>query len=301
MTSESSHLPFNFCGLERPLSDYDDARFVVLPVPFEGTVSYQKGTARGPDALIDASRNLETYDEMLGFEVASLGIHTMEAVTETDSVETMLAEVHRIAADVLADKKLLVTVGGEHSISSAPARAAKEVFDDLSVLQLDAHADLRDAYDGTPWSHACVMRRCLEFAPVTQVGIRSLSAGEAALLKTEPHVTTFFAHEVRAAGLRPMHDEILSTLTDEVYLTIDIDVFDPSCVPGTGTPEPGGLFWDEVVGFLRALTREKQVVAFDLTELMPLPGNAASDFLAAKLVYRTMGLIAEAARWIGTT
>ena len=298
MEPPARELPFNFGGLERPLADYDAARFVVLPVPYEGTVTYQKGTARAPHAVIDASRNMELYDEGLGFETCELGIHTLEPIEAADEPEDVAGEVRRVVTQLLADKKVVAMIGGEHSITFGAVGAAKESFDDLSVVQLDAHADLRDAYDGSRYSHACVMRRCLEVAPVTQVGIRSLSKAEAELLKTEPNVTTYFAHEIREAGLARMHEEILSTLTDHVYLTIDVDAFDPAAVPGTGTPEPGGLSWEEVTGFIRVLAGEKEIVAFDVVEVTPMAGSVVSEFLAAKLIYRTMGCIAEAAGWL---
>jgi len=296
--SASSSLPFNFGGLSRERSDYASARFVVLSVPYEGTVTYQKGTARGPHAIIDASRNMELYDEELAFETATVGIHTLEPLELPEAPERAAAEVERVMTRLLSDKKLACLLGGEHSITFGAVRAAKSSSDSLSVLQLDAHADLRDEYDGTRYSHACVMKRCLEVAPVTQVGIRSLSKEEAELLKTESNVTTYFAHDLRSAGLAGLEREILSTLTDQVYLSIDIDVFDPAYVPGTGTPEPGGLSWEDVTGLVRALAREKQIVAFDLVEVMPVEGSVVSEFLAAKLAYRTMGYIAQSAGWL---
>ena len=296
--SAPTPLPFNFCGLGRDQSDYASARFVVLSVPYEGTVTYQKGTAAGPHAIIDASRHLERFDEELSFETSTLGIHTLEPLELPETPEQVVAEVERVTGQLLADKKLVCLLGGEHSVTVGAVRAAKKSFDGLSVLQLDAHADLRDEFDGTSYSHACVMKRCLEVAPVTQVGIRSLSKGEADLLKTESNVTTYFAHDLRSAGCASFARDILSTLTDEVYLTIDIDVFDPAYVPGTGTPEPGGLTWEDVTGLIRSLAREKQIVAFDVVEVMPIPGTAASEILAAKLAYRTMGYIAGAANWL---
>lgn len=295
----ASEPPFNFGALEPPRSDYGSAHFVVLPVPYERTTTYQKGTAGGPRAVIDASRNMELYDEVLGFECADAGIHTLDALVATGAPEVAAAEVRRTVTRLLADKKVVAMAGGEHSITSGAAAACKESFDDLCIVQLDAHADLREEYEGSRHGHACVMRRCLEIAPVTQVGVRSLSKEEAEFLKTESNVTTYFAHELRAAGLARMHRDILSTLTDRVYLTIDIDVFDPAYAPGTGTPEPGGLSWEEVTGFVRELAREKQVVAFDVVEVMPIAGSVVSEFLAAKLIYRTMGSIAQAAGWAG--
>lgn len=289
--------PFNFCGLPKSLADYAAARFVVLPVPYEGTVSYQKGTARGPQAVIDASRYLEVYDEELKSETSRVGIHTAEPLEVKPRPDETSKEVERAAGEFLGDGKVGCLVGGEHSITVGAVAACKRKFSDLCVLQLDAHADLREEYGGTRFSHACVMRRCLEIAPVTQVGIRSLSRPEAELLESDPNVTTYFAHDLRATGLASRHDEILSTLTDEVYLTIDIDVFDPAFVPGTGTPEPGGLDWTEVIGLIRALSIKKQIVSFDVVEVLPIPGSVVSEFLAAKLIYRTMGYIAASAGW----
>ena len=298
MDTPSRDLPINFCGLTPPGCDYETAKFVVLPVPYEGTVSYQAGTAKGPHAILDASRYVERYDEVLRVVPADLGIHTLEPLEVAAACDFVSAEVARVTEHLLADKKVLVMLGGEHSISVGAVQAFKKNYDELCVLQLDAHADLRDTYGGKRCSHATVMRRCLEVAPVTQVGIRSLSKEEADLLETEAKVTTYFAHELRSQGLANLTDEILSTLTDEVYLTIDIDVFDPAFVPGTGTPEPGGLDWNEVTTFLRALAGKKQIVGFDIVEVAPHPGTVISEFLAAKLAYRMMGCIAEAAGWL---
>jgi agmatinase len=300
MDIPSRDLPINFCGLTPPGCDYDAARFVVLPAPYEGTVTYQKGTAAGPRAVLDASRYVERYDEVLRVVTADLGIHTLEPLEVQPACEAMTAEVERVAAQVLADKKVFCMIGGEHSLTLGAVKAFKKTYDEMCVLQLDAHADLRDTYGGEKFSHATVMRRCLEVAPLTQVGIRSLSKEEAGLLETDPNVTTYFAHDLRERGLAATTGEILSTLTDEVYLTIDIDVFDPAFVPGTGTPEPGGLDWYDVASFLRALSAQKQIVGFDIVEVMPQSGTAVSEFLAAKLAYRTMGCIAEAAGWLKT-
>ena len=233
--------PFNFGGLLPPLADYETARFVVLPVPFEGTVTYLKGAAKGPQAVIEASRHMELYDEVLAAVIADAGIHTLEPLEVQPTSEQESLEVGRVAAQLIADKKVMAMIGGEHSITYGAVAAFKKNFDDLCVVQLDAHADLR------------------------------------------------------AKGLAAVQAEILSTLTDEVYLTMDIDVFDPAFVPGTGTPEPGGLTWDEVTAFVRTLAGAKQIVGFDVVEVAPIPGSVCSEFLAARLAYRTMGCIAEAA------
>ncbi len=298
MDVPSRDLPINFCGLTPPGCDYETARFVVLPVPYEETVTYQKGTSQGPHAILDASRYVERYDEVLRAVAAECGIHTLEPLDAQPTSEQEAAEVARVAAQVLTDKKVLCMLGGEHSVTFGAVSAFKKTYDEMCVLQFDAHADLRDAYAGERYSHASVMRRCLEVAPVTQVGIRSMSKEEADLIATAANVTTYLAHELRSQGIANLTDEILSTLTDEVYLTIDIDVFDPAYVPGTGTPEPGGLDWNEVTGFIRALSAKKQIVGFDIVEVSPQSGTVISEFLAAKLAYRTMGCIAEAAGWL---
>jgi len=287
-------VPFNFGGLaDEPLCAYDRARCVVLPVPYEGTVTYRTGAAGGPSALIDASRNMELFDDQLRCEPASIGIHTLpEPLLPSDPGEVVrLVEVE--VAKLLADGKLPVVLGGEHSISIGAAAAAAKRFPALSVLQIDAHADLRDTYRGSRYSHACAGARISELAPLVQVAIRSLSAEEFPRAGSPP-VTTFFA--------RDWHDgripDLVAALSDEVYVTIDLDGLDPSIMPGTGTPEPGGLSWRDATALLARVAAARRVVGFDVVELAPIPGSVASEFTAARLVYRFLGCIARARGWL---
>ena len=291
----ANDLPFNFGGLEQAFSAYDTSPVVILPVPYEGTTTYKKGTCKGPAALIDASRNMELFDEVLGFETFHVGIHTHEEIPPAPSPEAMTSQLIEQVGEHLADGKFVVALGGEHSITLGPVQAHAHAKTGLSILQLDAHADLRDTYQGTQYGHGCVMRRCVPFGPITQVGVRSLSVEESEFLEEVPTVTTFYAHELQ--DLAAQQKEIVSTLSDEVYITIDLDVFDPAIMSATGTPEPGGLGWYEVTSLLARVIEEKNVVGFDVVELMPTPGLHACDFLAAKLVYRLLGNLVAPKGW----
>jgi agmatinase len=286
--TESSALPFVFGGLEPHQSSFENSRVLIWPVPFEKTVSYGRGTGEGPAAIIDASRNMELYDEEIGGETAAIGIHTLPSADADHEPEEMMAALQQEARRLLATGKFLCMLGGEHSISAPVVRAFREALPSLSVLQIDAHADLRDSYDGTRHSHASTMRRVLEVCPAVQVGIRSLSAEEARAI---PHLPTqiFYAKDI--TGKTDWVDRAVDSLTDDVYLTIDIDGLDPSLVPSTGTPEPGGLMWNEVLTLLRTLAAKRNVVGMDLVELCGSAGNNASSFLAAKLIYKTLGYI----------
>lgn len=287
----------NFLGIEPAFSAYPQARAAVLPVPFEATTTYVQGTSRGPEAIINASHNVELYDEELGRETYRLGIATLEPVEVADVPFERAAE--RIAAAarrVIADGKLLVSLGGEHSITPPLVDACASVAGRLSVLQLDAHSDLRDSYGGTPHSHACAMRRVTERHPAVQVGIRSLCVEEADLLRAGGH-HVFFAHQMAAepsTSLGPgpsWMDHALALLGEKVYLTIDLDYFDPSLIPAVGTPEPGGPGWYDTLRFLRRVASARRIVAMDIVELCPIEGQVVSDFTAAKLIYRLMGYV----------
>ena len=286
-----------FLGLSPAHSDYGSARAVVLPVPFEATTSYVQGTRRGPQAIIDASHQVELYDEELGRETYRVGIATLDAL-DVEGVPFVQA-AERIAAagrQALADGKLLVSLGGEHAITPPLVDACAEVCGPLTVLQLDAHADLRDTYDGTPHSHACVMRRIRERHPAVQVGIRALCQDDADLIR-ERGYPVLFAHKMAAepsTSLGPgpgWMDRALGLLRGNVYLTIDLDAFDPSVIPAVGTPEPGGMGWYETLRFLRRVAAQCRIVAMDVVELCPIEGQVASDFAAAKLAYRLMGYV----------
>ncbi len=284
-------LPDNFAQLPDAYSTYETSRVAVLPVPFERTVSYGRGTAGGPRAIVRASQFVETYDQELASEPFLQGIATLEPFAlPSEEIAEALAEVEAEARRHMQAGKFVVTLGGEHSLSVAPIRAARTVFGgDLGVVQFDAHADLRDEYEGTPWSHACIMRRVLELGlPTLAVGIRSLSTPEAQLV-TERELPVIWGHELERAAER--FAPLLDRLPERVYLTFDIDYFDPSLVPATGTPEPGGGAWYPTVGLLRELFRRKTVVAMDVVELAPLAEQPVSDFVAAKLIYKCLGYL----------
>jgi N1-aminopropylagmatine ureohydrolase len=285
-SSEDSHAGFG--GLDFALSSFENSRVLIWPVPFEKTVTYGRGTGEGPAAIIDASCNMELYDEEIGGETARIGIHTLPALDTDREPAEMMAALHREAGELLKTGKFLCMLGGEHSISAPVVRALKKKFPRLSVLQIDAHADLREQYGGTPHSHASAMRRVLEVCPAVQVGIRSLSAEEARIIPDLP-TRVFYAKDI--VGRTGWFDDAVDSLSEDVYLTIDIDGLDPSLVPATGTPEPGGLGWYETLTLLRTLALKRNVVGMDLVELCRTPSSNASSFLAAKLIYKTLGYV----------
>ncbi len=277
----------NFGGLEESFTLYADAEFVVVPVPYDLTSTYQPGSRRGPGAIIDASCNMELYDEELGRETYKAGIHTLPSVEIDAAGPAGMVESVRLAiADIVADGKIPVMLGGEHSISFGAVQAVKEVYPDLTVLQLDAHADLRNSYQRTPFSHASVARRISEICPLVQAGIRSYSPEEAEFMKTSS-VRTYTSEFIRTNP--SWLEEICAHLKGDVYITLDIDALDPSIMPATGTPEPGGMLWHDVLALLRETAKRSTIRGFDVVELAPIPGMIAPDFLAAKLVYRMMG------------
>lgn len=271
-------------------ADWKTAGLVVLPVPYEATTSWKPGTRRGPEAVLEASRYLELYDEELDAEPHLGGVVTLPSLQLTGTGPGPAVAELRSACEALlefTDGGFVVTVGGEHSISSAPALAWLDRLDgDLSILQLDAHSDLRDSYGGTPWSHACVMRRILEHTPeIVAVGVRSMTSEERAVVR-ERSITTVFAEELRRDG---WVEKAVSALGPNVYVTFDVDFFDPAIVPATGTPEPGGADWWQALDLLRAVFRERNVVGADVVELAPREGQEASATVAAKVVYKMMG------------
>jgi len=278
----------NFAGLSPPFSNLSRARAVIIPVPYDGTTEWHSGTRHGPQAIIEASQYLELYDPEIEREIHKVGIHTLPPVEPSlNSPERMIDRVYRVTSRVLWREKLPVMLGGEHSLSLGVVQALRERFHDICVLQLDAHADLRDEYLGTKYSHACVMRRICELCPIVQVGIRSLSLGEKQFLdKNKMHP---FYFSVQSSDLAP--ENIAGMLSDNVYITIDLDVFDPAIMPAVGTPEPGGMQWQEVLGLLRYVTHHKTVIGFDVVELCPEGGNHSCAFLAAKLIYKLIGYI----------
>jgi agmatinase len=289
MKKEKFTIPHNFGALPFKHSQHDKARAVIIPFPYEQTVSYKTGTKDGPRAIIEASKNLELYDEELDSDIFKMGIHTLDEIEPSlGNPEEMLGEIFSIVLSEIKEGKFTVILGGEHSLTAPCVRAHKEKYKNLSVLQLDAHADLRDSYLGSKYSHASVMRRVLVDTPLVQAGIRSLSREEIDFVRKEQR-KIYFAKEFVTD--RNSWEKIISALTEEVYLTLDLDVLDPSIMPSVGTPEPGGMGWYDVLEFLFLLSKEKKIVGFDVVELSPIPGNIAPDFLAAKLVYKLLGYI----------
>lgn len=278
-----------YAGLPDPYGDEAHSRIIILPVPFDGTTTYQKGTDKGPAAIIEASRNMELYDIETDSEVYLKGIHTDRPVREKTS-EKMLQQAYDRAKKWIGKNKFVMTVGGEHSISYASIRAHAEHYGALTVLQLDAHADLQPAYEGNPWSHASVMARVKEIPGVSKivsVGIRSMSHEEK---RYADSARTFFAHELEG----PWIDRVLEAIDGLVYITFDLDVFDSSLMPSTGTPEPGGIDWNQAMRLLRRVAEEKNIVGCDVVELCPNPYNVAPDYLAAKLIYKLLSYRFEA-------
>ena len=291
--SESAQLPENFGGIaEEEFSSFERSRILVWPVSYEGTVSYGTGTGLGAQAVIEASRNMELYDEETDAEVYKLGIHTLDESASVDPPENMMESLYERARELVATGKFITMIGGEHSVSAPVIRAHAEAYENISVLQIDAHADLRDTYDGTKHSHASIMARVVRDMriPSVQCGIRSISAEEARALDTLP-TRIFWAKDI--AGKTDWWDEAVDGLTENVYLTVDIDGLDPSLVAQTGTPEPGGLGWYETIGLIRTLARRKRVVGMDLTEYSYVEGFDASAFLCAKLIYKSLAFIFE--------
>ena len=286
-----SDSPVNFGGLPPEQTDRAAARFLVLPVPHEETVTYGGGTGKGPAAVIDASRQVELWDEELLRETCDAGIHTLaEFRPPRLKGEKYVRALADHAGQLIQEGKTLVSLGGEHSITPALVEGVKRKYPKLSVFQIDAHADLREEYEGSKWSHACAMKRVLDQGcRLAQAGVRNYSKGEVPFLD-RGLVATSPAHLTRTpAEIRRAVERFLSHLTDDVYITVDIDGLDPSLVPGTGTPEPGGLGWYETLDYLRPIFAQKNVVAFDVVEVAPIEGSNVSQFVAAKLVYRMMG------------
>ena len=283
-------IPDNFLGLPPQYADPKKARYAVLPLPYDGTVSFQTGTRNGPRAIISASQQVELFDEEYAKEFTAAGVMTCEPVApEMAGPKEMHESVYQAAKQVVAKRKFLIALGGEHSLTSGLVRAVKEKHKKLSVLQIDAHADLREEYEGTPYSHASVMRRVVEMGvPVVAVGIRNYSLEEHKFMK-KAGIEPISVRELRMNV--DWIQEVMERLTDNVYVTIDIDGFDPAYAPGTGTPEPGGMDWFQVTDLLRATAMFKNIVAADVVEVLPLPGNAQTEFLAAKLIYKLIAHI----------
>jgi agmatinase len=280
----------NFGGIY-PAHSLRDALFVVVPVPYDLTSTYQPGSRRGPVAIIEASTNMELYDEELKKETYLAGIHTTLPLTiDARGPKNMINAVRKKIAKVSVQNKIPVMLGGEHSISLGAVQALKEKYPKLKVLQLDAHADLRESYQESPYSHASVARRISEICPLIQVGIRSMSKEESDFLP-QSKVKSYSADF--ALENKDWCETICKDLSGDLFVTIDLDVFDPSIMPSTGTPEPGGLYWRNVLRLLELVSRSCKIRGFDVVELAPISGIVAPDFMAAKLIYRLMGYITK--------
>ncbi len=280
----------NFGGIY-PAHSLREATFVVVPVPYDLTSTYQPGSRRGPTAIIEASTNMELYDEELKKETYLAGIHTTLPVEiDARGPKNMVNAVRKKISKIVALDKIPVMLGGEHSITFGAVQAVQEKYPKLSVLQLDAHADLRESYQGSAYSHASVARRISEICPLVQVGIRSMSKEEGDFLpksKVKSYSADFVAEH------KDWCESVCKNLKGDVFVTIDLDVFDPSIMPATGTPEPGGLFWRDVLCLLRRVASSCTIRGFDIVELAPIPGNIGPDFMTAKLIYRLMGYMTK--------
>jgi agmatinase len=282
-------LPFNFLGLPEQYSDLEKSRVVILPVPYESTTSYQAGTRDAPHEIIWASRNVELYDEETGKETYKIGIHTLdEMIPILGNADAMIEALYSVSHQIVQADKFQITLGGEHSITSPIVKAHLEKYPSLAVLQIDAHADLRDSYEGCKHSHASAMRRVVELCPVVHVGIRSISSEEVqALPKLKSKI--FYMKDIEKDS--NWFKKVVEELPEHVYYTIDIDGMDSSLMPSTGTPEPGGLSWFDVMNLTRELANRRNIVGFDLVELCPQVGVKAPNFLCAKLIYKILGQI----------
>ncbi|MCP4053680.1 MAG: agmatinase [Mesoflavibacter sp.] len=272
-----------YAGIPEEFAKLEQAKVVLIPVPYDGTSTWQKGADKGPQAFLDASENMELYDIETDTEVYQQGVFLADAVTENSSPEAMVDAVHQATKRYIKKNKFVTIFGGEHSISIGTIRAFNEMYPNLTVLQLDAHADLRKEYEGSKCNHACAVYEASQTTNLIQVGIRSMDAIEKTVMDEDK---TYFAHEMVEDST--WMDSAIDQMTDNVFITIDLDVFDPSIMPSTGTPEPGGLLWYETLDFLRQIFEEKNVVGFDIVELCPNKDEKSSDFLAAKLYYKML-------------
>jgi len=286
----------NFLGLEKEFSSLETSRVAIVSAPYEHTVSYGGGTKLGPKAILQASQYVEFYDEETTREIfRDAGIATLPPINFKGKKDAdALRLIQQAVEDLLSMGKFVVTLGGEHTISSAPVAAYLQKYPDLSILQFDAHSDLRDEYQGSKYSHACVMMRICDMLDpqrVVQVGIRAQCKEEADFIRTRG-VKTFYAHGIRDGTymrfLKTWDDFVVAALTDHVYITFDVDAFDPSIMPATGTPEPNGLYWNEVLQCLRQVARKKTIVGFDVVELAPMKGLSHPNLTTAKLVSKIL-------------
>jgi agmatinase len=280
----------NYGNLPEEYSSLEKSKVVIIPAPYDETSTWIKGADKGPDAIIEASANMELYDIETNSDICNIGIFTDLPVTEKSSPEKMTEMVKEKVAEHIANDKFVVLIGGEHSVSVGSFMAHAEKYKDMTILQLDAHADLRQEYEDSRFNHACAMARAKELSPIVQVGIRSMSADE---IDEMDKSAVFFAEDIfsdkKDYKNKKWMDDVIKKLSKRVYITIDLDVFDPSIMPSTGTPEPGGLLWYDVIELMRKVCKERDVVGFDVVELCPNSTNKSPNFLASKLIYKIIG------------
>lgn len=271
----------NYAGIPDKYARLDDAKVVLIPVPYDDTSTWQKGADKGPDAFLEASENMELFDIETRTEVYKKGVYLAPPVTENSSPEKMVEAVHKTVKNYIKQEKFVTIFGGEHSVSIGTIRAFNESFEDLTVVQIDAHADLRPEYEGTTCNHACAVHEASKTTNLIQVGIRSMDISE---MDHMDENQVYWAHDLYEDWM----DDAIGQMTPNVFITIDLDAFDPSILPSTGTPEPGGMFWYETLEFLKLMFKKKNVVGFDIVELNPNKNERSSDFLAAKLYYKML-------------
>lgn len=279
-----------YAGIPQKYAALETSKIILIPVPYDGTSTWQKGADRGPEAFLNASENMELYDIETKSEVYKQGIYLARAIDKNDSPESMVKTVYNTTKEYILRNKFVTLFGGEHSISIGTIRAFNECFENLTVLHIDAHADLREEYQGSAYNHACAVYEASQTTNLVQVGIRSMDQSEVQILDEEK---TWFAQDMATDEF--WMDNVLESLGENVFITFDLDALDPSIMPSTGTPEPGGLFWYETLDFLRQVFAEKNVVGFDIVELCPNEMVKASDFLAAKLYYKMLSYKFEGA------
>ena len=277
-------------------AELNKARVVILPVPYDRTTTYIPGVRNGPQAIISASKQLEFYDQESKKDIREIGIHTLDEIEPlAGGPLDMINVVTEVVHDLISKDKFIVMIGGEHSISLGVIKPLKETYPYLSILYLDAHADLRESYEGSPYSHACTARRITEMAPIVLVGIRSISEEESLYIEKEKlrliSMQDIIKDSSTVESTHPWQDKIIDYLSDDVYISIDLDVLDPSFMPAVGNPEPGGFSWYDILTFLKKVVKRKKVRGFDVVELCPIPSLKAPDFIAAKLIYKILGYI----------
>jgi agmatinase len=270
-----------YAGIPEKYAKLENAKTVLIPVPYDGTSTWQKGADKGPEAFLEASENMELYDIETNSEVYKLGVHLSKSCSNFQTPDDMVSDVHDTVKSFIQKKKFVTIIGGEHSVSIGAIRAFNEVYENLTVLHIDAHTDLRKEYNGSPYNHACAMYEANENSNLIQVGIRSMDASEKTDIDED---RTFFAHNI--INDDGWMDDAIDLMSGNVYISFDVDAFDPSILPATGTPEPGGLLWYETLEFLKRVFEETNVVGFDIVELCPNAAHKASDFLIAKLYYK---------------